>query len=65
MLAGRNERALYNHRRDANDKIVGAHDQSRRSEILQIVCCESGFEAQFDESVAIHPTMAEELVLLR
>ena len=70
VLAGRNERALYKLIVDeANDRIVGAHMIGPDApEILQIVAVavKAGMtKAQFDECVAIHPTMAEELVLLR
>jgi glutathione reductase (NADPH) len=70
VLAGRNERALYKLIVDeANDTIVGAHMIGPDApEILQVVAVavKAGLtKAQFDECVAIHPTMAEELVLLR
>ena len=70
VLAGRNERALYKLIVDeANDRIVGAHMIGPDApEILQIVAVavKAGLtKVQFDECVAIHPTMAEELVLLR
>jgi glutathione reductase (NADPH) len=70
VLAGRNERALYKLLVDAaNDKVVGAHMIGPDApEILQVVAVavKAGLtKAQFDACVAIHPTMAEELVLLR
>lgn len=70
VLAGRNERALYKVIvDDANDKIVGAHLIGPDApEILQImaVAVKAGLtKAQLDQCVAIHPTMAEELVLLK
>lgn len=70
VMAGRNERALYKVIvDDANDKIVGAHMIGPDApEILQIlaVAVKAGLsKAQFDQCVAIHPTMAEELVLLK
>jgi glutathione reductase (NADPH) len=70
VLAGRNERALYKLIVDnQNDKIVGAHMIGPDApEIMQIVAVavKAGLtKAQFDQCVAIHPTMAEELVLLR
>jgi glutathione reductase (NADPH) len=70
VLAGRNERALYKLIvNDANDRIVGAHMIGPEApEILQMVAVavKAGLtKAQFDDCVAIHPTMAEELVLLR
>jgi glutathione reductase (NADPH) len=70
VLAGRNERALYKLIVDeASDRIVGAHMIGPDApEILQVVAIavKAGLtKVQFDECVAIHPTMAEELVLLR
>jgi glutathione reductase (NADPH) len=70
VLAGRNERALYKIIVDeATDRIVGAHMIGPDApEILQLVAVAVKArlrKAQFDECVAIHPTMAEELVLLR
>ncbi|HEY5811019.1 MAG TPA: glutathione-disulfide reductase [Povalibacter sp.] len=70
VLAGRDERALYKIIVDAaNDRIVGAHMIGPDApEILQslAVAVKAGLrKAQLDECVAIHPTMAEELVLLR
>jgi glutathione reductase (NADPH) len=70
VMAGRNERALYKVIvDDANDKIVGAHMIGPDApEILQVlaVAVKAGLsKAQLDQCVAIHPTMAEELVLLK
>jgi glutathione reductase (NADPH) len=70
VLANRNERALYKIVvDDASDKIVGAHMIGPDApEVLQIlaVAVKAGLrKAQLDECVAIHPTMAEELVLLK
>jgi len=70
VLANRNERALYKLIVDeASDRIVGAHMIGPDApEILQVVAVavKAGLtKTQFDECVAIHPTMAEELVLLR
>jgi glutathione reductase (NADPH) len=70
VLAGRNERALYKIIVDAaSDKIVGAHMIGPDApEILQVlaIAVKAGLrKAQLDEVVAIHPTMAEELVLLK
>jgi glutathione reductase (NADPH) len=70
VLAGRNERALYKIIvDDATDRIVGAHMIGPDApEILQLVAVAVKArlrKAQFDECFAIHPTMAEELVLLR
>ncbi len=70
VLANRNERALYKLVVNSiNDKVVGAHMIGPEApEILQMVAVavKAGLtKAQFDECVAIHPTMAEELVLLK
>jgi len=69
-LAGRNERALYKMIVDAaTGRIVGAHMIGPDApEILQVVAVavKAGMtKAQFDDCVAIHPTMAEELVLMK
>ncbi len=70
VLANRNERALYKLVVDnATERVVGAHMIGPDApEILQViaVAVKAGLtKSQFDETVAIHPTMAEELVLLR
>ena len=70
VLAGRNERALYKMVvDDATGRVVGLHMIGPDSaEILQAaaVAVKAGLtKAQFDETVALHPTMAEELVLLK
>jgi glutathione reductase (NADPH) len=70
VLAGRNERALYKLVVDeTTDRVVGAHMIGPDApEILQMaaVAVKAGLtKAQFDACVAIHPTMAEELVLLK
>ncbi len=70
VLAHRNERALYKMIVDAaNDKVVGLHMiGSDAPEILQVaaVAVKAGLTKQdFDDTIALHPTMAEELVLLR
>lgn len=70
VLANRNERALYKLVVDeTTDKVVGAHMIGPDApEILQLaaVAVKAGLtKRQFDECVAIHPTMAEELVLLK
>jgi len=69
-LAERNERALYKMVVDeATDRIVGAHMIGPDApEILQVVAVavKAGMtKAQFDNCMAIHPTMAEELVLMK
>jgi len=70
VLAGRDERALYKMVCDGEtDRVVGIHMIGPDSaEIIQAaaVCVKAGLtKAQFDETVALHPTMAEELVLMR
>jgi glutathione reductase (NADPH) len=69
VLAGRNERSLYKMICDEADKVVGIHLLGPDApEILQTaaVAVKAGLsKADFDATVAIHPTMAEELVLMR
>ncbi|MBX9796540.1 glutathione-disulfide reductase [Sphingomonas sp.] len=70
VLAGRNERALYKMVCDASTgRILGIHMIGPDSaEILQAaaVAVKAGLTKEaFDQTVALHPTMAEELVLLR
>ena len=69
VLAGRDERALYKMVCDEADKIVGIHMIGPDApEIMQAaaVAVKAGLtKADFDATCAIHPTMAEELVLLR
>ncbi|HEV7658507.1 MAG TPA: glutathione-disulfide reductase [Allosphingosinicella sp.] len=70
VLAGRNERSLYKLVVDEEtDKVVGIHMIGPDApEILQAaaVAVKAGLtKAQFDETVALHPTMSEELVLMR
>ncbi len=70
VLAGRNERSLYKMVCDAaTDRVVGVHMIGPDApEILQgaAVAVKAGLtKADFDATIAIHPTMAEELVLLK
>ena len=70
VLAGRNERALYKMVVDAKtDKVVGLHLIGPDSgEILQAaaIAVKAGLTKQaFDDTVALHPSMAEELVLMK
>ena len=70
VLANRDERALYKMVCDGEtDRVVGIHMIGPDvPEIIQAaaVAVKAGLtKAQFDETVALHPTMAEELVLLR
>jgi glutathione reductase (NADPH) len=70
VLAGRDERSLYKLVVDgATDRIVGIHMIGPDApEILQaaaIAVKANLKKADFDATVALHPTMAEELVLMR
>ena len=70
VLAGRNERSLYKLVVDgATEQIVGIHMIGPDApEILQaaaIAIKGKLKKADFDATVALHPTMAEELVLMR
>jgi glutathione reductase (NADPH) len=70
VLAGRNERALYKMICDAHSgRIVGIHMIGPDApEIMQAaaVAVKVGLtKDDFDATIAIHPTMAEELVLMR
>ena len=70
VLAGRNERSLYKLVVDeSTDEIVGIHMIGPDApEILQaaaIAVKAKLTKAQFDDTVALHPSMAEELVLMR
>jgi glutathione reductase (NADPH) len=70
VLAGRNERSLYKLVVDGStDRIVGVHMIGPDApEILQaaaIAVRGKLKKADFDATVALHPTMAEELVLMR
>ncbi|MFC4256139.1 glutathione-disulfide reductase [Altererythrobacter xixiisoli] len=70
VLAGRNERSLYKIVCDeSTDRIVGIHLIGPDApEVLQAaaIAVKAGLtKADFDATVAIHPTMAEELVLMK
>jgi glutathione reductase (NADPH) len=70
VLAGRNERSLYKLVVDGStDRIVGIHMIGPDApEILQaaaIAVRGKLKKADFDATIALHPTMAEELVLMR
>jgi len=70
VLAGRNERSLYKLVCDGDSgKVVGIHMISPDApEILQAaaIAVKAGLtKADFDATVALHPSMAEELVLMR
>jgi glutathione reductase (NADPH) len=70
LFAGRHERGLYKLVVDANsDRILGIHMIGPEApEILQAaaIAVRAGLtKADFDGTVALHPSMAEELVLMR
>jgi len=70
VLANRNERALFKLVvDDTDDRIVGAHmigpDAPEILQPLAVAVKARLRKAQLDECVAIHPTMAEELVLMK
>jgi glutathione reductase (NADPH) len=70
VLAGRNERSLYKLVLDGEtDHVVGVHMIGPEApEILQAAAIAVKArlkKADFDATVALHPTMAEELVLMR
>ncbi len=70
VLAGRDERGLYKMICDAGDgRVIGLHMIGPDApEILQAaaIAVKAGLtKADFDATVALHPTMAEELVLMR
>jgi glutathione reductase (NADPH) len=70
VLAGRDERALYKMIVDGEtDTVVGLHLIGPDSgEILQAaaIAVKAGLtKAAFDDTVALHPSMAEELVLMK
>ncbi len=70
VLAGRNERSLYKLIVDEeSEQVVGIHMIGPDApEILQAaaIAVKAGLtKAQFDETIALHPTMSEELVLMR
>jgi glutathione reductase (NADPH) len=70
VLAGRNERSLYKIVVDeGTDEIVGIHMIGPDApEILQAAAIAVKArlkKSDFDQTVALHPTMAEELVLMR
>jgi glutathione reductase (NADPH) len=70
VLAGRNERSLYKLVCDGEtDEIVGIHmigpDAPELLQLAAIAVKAKLKKADFDATVALHPTMAEELVLMR
>jgi glutathione reductase (NADPH) len=69
VLAGRSERALIKMIVDEADRIVGAHmigpEAPEMMQLMAVAVKARLTKAQFDQTVAIHPTMAEEWVLMR
>ena len=70
VLAGRDERSLYKLVVDeATDRIVGIHmigpDAPEILQAASVAVKAKLKKADFDATVALHPTMAEELVLMR
>ena len=70
VLAGRNERSLYKLVVDeGTEQIVGIHmigpDAPEILQVAAIAVKAKLKKADFDATVALHPTMAEELVLMR
>ena len=70
VLAGRDERSLYKLVVDeATDRIVGIHmigpDAPEILQAASVAVKAKLKKADFDGTVALHPTMAEELVLMR
>jgi glutathione reductase (NADPH) len=70
VLAGRNERSLYKLVVDeATDEVVGVHmigpDAPELLQVAAIAVKARLTKADFDATFALHPTMAEELVLMR
>ena len=70
VLAGRNERSLYKMVVDeATDEVVGVHmigpDSPELLQVAAIAVKARLKKADFDATVALHPTMAEELVLMK
>jgi glutathione reductase (NADPH) len=70
VLAGRDERSLYKLVVDeGSDRIVGVHligpDAPEILQVAAIAVKGRMTKADFDATIALHPTMAEELVLMR
>ncbi len=70
VLAGRNERSLYKLVVDeTTDEVVGVHmigpDAPELLQVAAIAVKAKLKKADFDATVALHPSMAEELVLMR
>jgi len=69
-LSGRHDRTLMKLVVDAEtDKVVGAHvlgpDAAEMAQLLAISLRLGARKADFDATIALHPTAAEELVTMR
>ncbi|HEY4266037.1 MAG TPA: glutathione-disulfide reductase [Micropepsaceae bacterium] len=69
-LSGRHERSMMKLVVDAKtDKVLGCHvfspDAGEMAQLVAIALKMGATKAQFDATVAVHPTMAEELVTMR
>jgi glutathione reductase (NADPH) len=69
-LSGRDERSMMKLVVDANtDKVLGCHifsaEAGEMAQLVAIALKMGATKAQFDATVAVHPTMAEELVTIR
>ncbi len=69
-LSGRDERMMMKLIVDsANDKVLGCHifgpDAGEMVQLVAIAMKMGATKAQFDSTIAVHPTMAEELVTMR
>jgi glutathione reductase (NADPH) len=69
-LSGRNERMMMKLVVDAEtDKVLGCHifgpEAGEMAQLVAIALKMGATKAQFDATVAVHPTMAEELVTIR
>ena len=69
-LSGRDERSLMKLVVDAKtDKVLGCHifgpEAGEMAQLVAIALKMGATKAQFDATVAVHPTMAEELVTMR
>lgn len=70
VLAGRSERAYMKLVVDSDtDKVLGAHligaDSGEMIQALAVAVTMGATKADFDRTIAVHPTAAEELVLMR
>ena len=69
-LSGRDERALFKLIVDAKtDRVLGCHlfgpDAAEIVQIVAVAMKMGATKAQFDSTIALHPSLAEELVTMR